>query len=81
MRDPERIDEILQIIGHIWHENPDWRFNQLIVNAGLTGPRYHEEPAFVLNPHVEDDSTLEKLYAARARYTGYPFEQLSSDQP
>ena len=30
MRDPERIDEILELIGHIWKKYPDFRFQQLI---------------------------------------------------
>lgn len=30
MRDPERIDEILGLLGRIWKANPDFRFQQLI---------------------------------------------------
>ncbi|TQV74103.1 hypothetical protein FLL45_14700 [Aliikangiella marina] len=30
MRDPERIDEILDLIGRIWKKYPDLRFQQLI---------------------------------------------------
>jgi hypothetical protein len=30
MRDPERIEEILTLIGRIWKANPDFRFQQLI---------------------------------------------------
>ncbi|MGF1767090.1 DUF1040 family protein [Enterovibrio makurazakiensis] len=30
MRNPERIDEVLDMIGIIWKKNPDIRFQQLI---------------------------------------------------
>ena len=30
MRPPERIDEILELIGGIWKKNPDMRFMQLL---------------------------------------------------
>lgn len=30
MRDPKRVDEILNMIGRIWKANPDFRFYQLI---------------------------------------------------
>lgn len=30
MRPPERIDQILEIIGVIWKKNPDMRFMQLL---------------------------------------------------
>lgn len=30
MRDPERIEEILTLIGRIWKANPDFRFQQLM---------------------------------------------------
>lgn len=30
MRDPERIDEILGLLGRIWKANPDFRFHQLL---------------------------------------------------
>ncbi|MBA6258244.1 MULTISPECIES: DUF1040 family protein [unclassified Colwellia] len=30
MRDPKRIDTILELINEIWLQDPDMRFNQLI---------------------------------------------------
>lgn len=33
MRNPERIDEILECISTIWHKNPDLRLCQLIGNC------------------------------------------------
>lgn len=32
MRNPERIEELLELIKEIWCKNPDLRFNQLIYN-------------------------------------------------
>lgn len=32
MRDPERIDEVLKVLGDKWKKVPDWRFMQLICN-------------------------------------------------
>jgi len=33
IRDPKRIDEILELISKIWHKNPDLRLIQLIENC------------------------------------------------
>jgi hypothetical protein len=30
MRDPERIDEILELVARIWKKYPDFRFQQLM---------------------------------------------------
>ena len=51
MRDPKRIDVILQEIGAIWHKYPDMRLGQLIGNA-LEGPSLY---------YVEDDSLVKAL--------------------
>lgn len=53
MRDPKRIDKILEIIGDTWKQYPDQRFCQLLVNIGIIpyGPND--------NFNVEDD-ILEK---------------------
>ena len=32
MRDPERIERIINLIKKIWSDHPDYRFNQLIHN-------------------------------------------------
>ena len=45
MRDPKRIDTILQEIGNIWHRYPDMRLGQLVGNV-LEGPSlYYVEDA------------------------------------
>lgn len=53
MRDKKRIDKILDKLREEWKENPDWRFNQLLINLGLIpdGPHWH----------LEDDKILEQL--------------------
>lgn len=32
MRDENRIDYILKMLGKVWHHHPDQRFGQLVVN-------------------------------------------------
>ena len=51
MRDPKRIDVILQEIGTIWHKYPDMRLGQLIGNV-LEGPSLY---------YVEDNSLVKAL--------------------
>ena len=51
MRDPKRIDVILQEIGAIWRKYPDMRLGQLIGNV-LEGPSLY---------YVEDDSLVKAL--------------------
>ena len=35
MRDKERIDKILGLIGKTWKKHPDMRFYQLLINIGM----------------------------------------------
>ena len=51
MRDPKRIDVILQEISNIWHKYPDMRLGQLIGNV-LEGPNLY---------YVEDDGLISAL--------------------
>ena len=51
MRDPKRIDVILQEISTIWHKYPDMRLGQLIGNV-LEGPSLY---------YVEDNSLVKAL--------------------
>lgn len=32
LRDEQRIDELLNTLGELWHKVPDWRFGQLVMN-------------------------------------------------
>ena len=52
MRDPKRIDRILEKVRTLWKTYPDWRLGQLVVN--LSG---HD--AFVFS--IEDDIMEEQL--------------------
>ena len=48
MRDPKRIDEILELIGKIWKASPDLRLLQLLSNVtGLENGYYLEDDAFL----------------------------------
>ena len=51
MRDPKRIDRVLQEISNIWHKYPDMRLGQLIGNV-LEGPSLY---------YVEDDGLVQAL--------------------
>jgi hypothetical protein len=33
MRNPEHIEELIELIREVWSQNPDQRFGQLIFNA------------------------------------------------
>lgn len=57
MRDPKRIDEFCEELKKMWHQVPDWRFGQLIVNA--LGEIQAKEKCDVF--FVEDDKMLEDL--------------------
>ena len=37
MRDPERIDRIIEKLGKVWHMEPQWRLGQLVSNLIGTG--------------------------------------------
>lgn len=36
MRDPNRIDDILELLREVWVKVPDWRLTQLVINASAT---------------------------------------------
>jgi hypothetical protein len=55
MRDPERIDEILNLISQAWRSHPDMRLGQLVVN--LLDPK----PNAIF--YIEDDVLLERLHS------------------
>lgn len=33
MRDPKRIDKFCDDLKEVWHQFPDWRFGQLMMNV------------------------------------------------
>lgn len=74
MRDPERIDEILELIGRIWKNHPDLRFQQLMyilqseyseMNNGMGKVESEEVDGFKKTGYdlfnLEDDKFLQYL--------------------
>jgi uncharacterized protein YihD (DUF1040 family) len=57
MRDPARIERILELLSEVWSKVPDWRLTQLVINASDT--KHNCGPVF----HLEDDQFEEKLKA------------------
>jgi hypothetical protein len=53
MRDPARIPRVMKKLGQLWKKHPDWRFNQLLINAGLIPDGGHW--------HVQDDVIEERI--------------------
>jgi len=53
MRNIKRIDLIIDKIREIWKENPDYRFHQMLQNAGLESTRD--------NFHMQDSQIMETL--------------------
>jgi len=48
MRDPARIEEVLEAVCELWHVYPDWRLCQLVVNvAGSNDPFNVEDDTFL----------------------------------
>ena len=47
MRDPNRIDKVIDAVKEAWKENPEWRLGQLIVNisraANCSDPFFLED--------------------------------------
>lgn len=52
MRDKKRINRILSKIKKIWSENPDLRFNQLMVNINLNNSKSMSNDCY----YTEDDA-------------------------
>lgn len=63
MRDPERIDRMIELMRQAWHRFPDWRLNQLVINASDTSydcDKPHE-CGLGLVYYIEDDVMEKKL--------------------
>jgi hypothetical protein len=56
MRDPKRIDKILEMLGTLWKEHPDQRFFQLCVNFTPLVYYKTQDPWF-----YEDDELFKAL--------------------
>jgi hypothetical protein len=76
MRDPDRIDRIVEALRKAWHRNPDWRLNQLVINASDT-PYDCDEPhkcGLGLVFYIEDD-VMETRLRGMANARNAPPEQ------
>lgn len=56
MRDPDRIDDMLDLIREVWQGNPELRLGQLIVNAA----RMHKSTSDNIF-YIEDGSLAKGL--------------------
>ena len=56
MRDPNRIDGVLNELSEIWKAHPDLRLGQLILNLRAPGPN-----GITWLYNMEDDSLVEGL--------------------
>jgi len=56
MRNPERIDDMLEILGKLWKETPDQRFFQKLENLFY----WTQNPTLY---HAEDDDLIKGLKA------------------
>jgi len=55
VRDGKRIDRMLGLLRTVWHEHPDWRLGQTIVNL------YRETGAEDSDPFYLEDDALESI--------------------
>ena len=60
MRNPKRIEPLLNLIKKIWEKQPDLRLTQLLSNAALSSGEWSDNDLY----HLEDD----KLYKALMLY-------------
>ena len=62
MRDPKRIEEVLNVLRNVWYEFPDLRLGQLLINT--TPPKYEQEIYY-----IEDDEMIKNLKAYKKKYS------------
>lgn len=51
MRDPDRIDKILEEVKRVWEKYPDLRLGQLLLNIPISGDIYY----------IEDEQLIREL--------------------
>lgn len=59
MRDPARINRILERLKEHWHKHPDQRFWQILFNANRY--LYGEETMMIRDPYYIEDDEFEKV--------------------
>ena len=60
MRDPKRIDTVLQVLEYYWKQNPDMRLGQLIGNVARDPELYY----------MEDDKLMRRIIGTYERLNG-----------
>ena len=60
MRDPKRIDTMLQVLEHYWKQNPDMRLGQFIGNIARDPELYY----------MEDDKLMCRIIGAYEQLRG-----------
>ena len=58
MRDLNRIDKFCDELKTIWHQVPDWRFTQLIINADQ---EYRTQHSYYAPFYIEDEEYFKFL--------------------
>ena len=69
MRDPARIDRMIELLRAAWQRNPDWRLTQLLINASDT-PYDCDKPhecGLGLVYYIEDDTMEQRLRGMAGR--------------
>ena len=70
MRDPKRIDAVIEAVRDEWKQVPDWRLGQLIVNigraAGYGDPFYLEDDMLmkVIKGETDQEDQPDQIYQA-----------------
>lgn len=65
MRDPQRIDRILDEVRSLWKANPDWRLSQLLVNCIQSSDQeFHAPNVF----YYEDDRLERDIELTRSKF-------------
>ena len=69
MRDPKRVDEVLNLVSRIWRANPDFRFYQLIYILQTEYSEKNGGVGKVVSPEIDGFAK-----------TGYDFFNLEDDE-
>ena len=54
MKDPKRIDRVLELISEIWHKYPDMRLLQLLINVCLADTDFYYTEDSLLEQWLHD---------------------------
>ena len=65
MRDPNRIDDFCAKLAEYWHQVPDWRFGQLMLN--LMGEIWNNHGDMFF---IEDDKVIEYIGEVFDKWNG-----------